>query len=271
MERLRGLDHSQEMARRIVAAFDDVAPLIAKDIRTEMPLVHLVRQVELPARVVTQAEYEAAKKVCDGFPGLMSGPAMSRQPGGNPSVKLYLDYQRFLKEGPGAWEVRHAALAKPVTLEHPYDPQYRGGGDGALTDGARAAPDYRDPAWQGYWESDLVATIDLGRSIMVRQIVLGCLQQTAAGIFLPSEVRFEVSIDGREFRPAGTVRHEIPLREAGPLVHRFTLNLSETEARFVRVTARNVGRIPDWHVARGQKAWLSADEIEVNPMTIGTR
>jgi hypothetical protein len=211
------------------------------------------------------------KILCYQFPGLMSGPGMSRKPGGEPSVKLYLDYQRFLKEGPGAWEVRHAALTRPVALQHRYDPRYRGGGDGALTDGARAASDYRDPAWQGYWESDLLATIDLGRSIMARQIVLGCLQQTAAGIFLPSEVRFEVSIDGREFRPAGTVRHEIPHREAGPLVHRFTLDLSETEARFVRVTARNVGRIPDGHEASGQRAWLFTDEIEVNPMTTGTR
>lgn len=65
MERLRGLDHAQEMARRIVAAFDDVAPLIAKDIRSDVPLVHLVRQVDLPARIVTPAEYDEAKKTCD--------------------------------------------------------------------------------------------------------------------------------------------------------------------------------------------------------------
>ena len=65
MERLRGLDPAQETARRIVAAFDDVAPLIANDIRTDVPFVHLVRQVELPARIVTRAEYEAAKGICD--------------------------------------------------------------------------------------------------------------------------------------------------------------------------------------------------------------
>jgi hypothetical protein len=31
------------------------------------------------------------------FPGLMSSPAMSRQPGGPASVKLYLDYQNYLR------------------------------------------------------------------------------------------------------------------------------------------------------------------------------
>ena len=34
-------------------------------IRVDVPLVHLVRQVDLPARIVTPAEYEAAKKICD--------------------------------------------------------------------------------------------------------------------------------------------------------------------------------------------------------------
>jgi hypothetical protein len=31
------------------------------------------------------------------FPGLMSSPAMSRQPGGPASVQLYLDYQKYLR------------------------------------------------------------------------------------------------------------------------------------------------------------------------------
>ena len=33
------------------------------------------------------------------FPGLMSGPGMSRKPDGEPSVRLYLDYRRFLGGG----------------------------------------------------------------------------------------------------------------------------------------------------------------------------
>jgi len=33
------------------------------------------------------------------FPGLMSGPGMSRKPGGQSSTRLYLDYERFLQDG----------------------------------------------------------------------------------------------------------------------------------------------------------------------------
>lgn len=65
MDRLRGLTRTQELGRRIANAFLDVADVIAKDMRTDVPLVHLVRQVDLPAQVVTEAEYAVAKKVCD--------------------------------------------------------------------------------------------------------------------------------------------------------------------------------------------------------------
>lgn len=67
MEQLRGLTQTQELGRRIADAFDDVAGVIAKDIRTDVPLVHLVRQIDVPARIITDAEYATAKAKCDAI------------------------------------------------------------------------------------------------------------------------------------------------------------------------------------------------------------
>jgi len=64
MDRLRGLTRTQELGRRIAHAFFDAADVIASDIRDDVPLVHLVRQIDLPTRIVTDAEYAVAKKVC---------------------------------------------------------------------------------------------------------------------------------------------------------------------------------------------------------------
>jgi len=65
MDRLRGLTRTQELGRRVANAFFDVADVMARDIRSDVPLVHLVRQIDLPTRIVTDAEYAIAKKVCD--------------------------------------------------------------------------------------------------------------------------------------------------------------------------------------------------------------
>jgi hypothetical protein len=55
------------LGRRIAQAFFDVAELVAQDIRDDVPLKHLVRQLNLPTRTITDAEYAIAKKVCDGI------------------------------------------------------------------------------------------------------------------------------------------------------------------------------------------------------------
>lgn len=65
MYELRGLSFAQEIGRRVAATFDDVAAVIAQDVRTDVPLVHRVQTLELPARIVTDAEYAVAKKVCE--------------------------------------------------------------------------------------------------------------------------------------------------------------------------------------------------------------
>ncbi|HUT88543.1 MAG TPA: hypothetical protein VMY37_03550 [Thermoguttaceae bacterium] len=67
MQQLRGLTRTQELGRRIADAVDDVAGVIAGDVRADVPLVHLVRQVDLPARIVTEAECADAQKVCDAM------------------------------------------------------------------------------------------------------------------------------------------------------------------------------------------------------------
>ena len=67
MLKLRDLTLSQEIGRRVADAFTDVAGVIAKDIRTEVPLVHRVQSLDLPARIVTEAEYEVAQKVCEAI------------------------------------------------------------------------------------------------------------------------------------------------------------------------------------------------------------
>jgi hypothetical protein len=61
MDKLRGLTRTQELGRRIAAAFEDVANVVAQDIRTDVTLIHRVERFEIPGRKVTDAEYARAK------------------------------------------------------------------------------------------------------------------------------------------------------------------------------------------------------------------
>ena len=67
MTGLRGLTRTQELGRRIADAFDDVLGVVAQDIRTDVPLVHRVEQVDLPGCKVSEEEYARTKKLCDAL------------------------------------------------------------------------------------------------------------------------------------------------------------------------------------------------------------
>ncbi len=63
METMRGLSHAEEVGRRVAGAFNDVAGIIASDMRTDVPFAHVVRDVALPAQRVTDEEAEEARRV----------------------------------------------------------------------------------------------------------------------------------------------------------------------------------------------------------------
>ena len=61
MRKKRGLTRTQELARRITRAVDDVLEIARGDIRTAVPFTHVVQDIKLPVRKVTERELAAAK------------------------------------------------------------------------------------------------------------------------------------------------------------------------------------------------------------------
>lgn len=53
---LRGLDMRHEIGRRVANAMDDVLPLVRKDIKVALALKHIVKDINLPQRLITDAE-----------------------------------------------------------------------------------------------------------------------------------------------------------------------------------------------------------------------
>jgi hypothetical protein len=61
MRSLRGLDRLEEIARRITRAVDEAYEAVKNDRHSDVDLIHKVETIQLPMRLVTQAEYAEAK------------------------------------------------------------------------------------------------------------------------------------------------------------------------------------------------------------------
>lgn len=153
-----------------------------------------------------------------------------------------------------------------LTLLSKYSQQYSGGGDSALIDGVRGTTNWTSGAWQGYWGKDLVAIVDLGKPQMISKLGAGFLQDAGSWIWMPRTVSFELSLDGQNFVPVLSIANDVPDSSnpdfnVGTLAKDFVKNITRQQARYVRITAVNFGKIPAWHPGHGGDAWIFADEI----------
>jgi len=65
MLRLRGLTMREEIGRRVANAVDDVLPVAEATIQTELPFRHMVKEIAIPRRMVTDEEAVAVRADLD--------------------------------------------------------------------------------------------------------------------------------------------------------------------------------------------------------------
>ncbi|OQX78495.1 MAG: glycosyl hydrolase family 92 [Bacteroidetes bacterium 4484_249] len=159
-------------------------------------------------------------------------------------------------------EFHKIPIGRTITLNTKYANQYSAGGKLALIDFIRGPLNFRTGAWQGYEGVDLNAVVDLGSIQLITKIETGFLQDVGAWIFMPLEVQYYVSNDGKNFQHIGTVKNDVSHRLLGVNIKNFTLNFA-TKTRYVKVIAKNMGSCPDWHVGEGNPSWIFTDEIVI--------
>lgn len=158
----------------------------------------------------------------------------------------------------------HLALGKRLTVAHPSAERYSAGGDAALVDGIRGSIDYRSGHWQTYEKEDFQAEIDLGTLQTISHFKVGFLQHIGARVWLPQTVTFSWSSDGNTWHQGERLTHDLPIDQYGAKRYYFQQSLPATQARYIRVHAKNRGTCPPEHHRAGWNAWLYVDEIIVD-------
>ncbi|MHA7059701.1 GH92 family glycosyl hydrolase [Aquimarina sp. M1] len=151
-----------------------------------------------------------------------------------------------------------------IELTNKYANRYNGGGSNALINGIRGTTDYRSGSWQGFHDSDLIATIDLGKTKEINSISIGFLEDQRSWIFYPKKVEIWISQDGKQWRSISKngIEKE-PTGNETASIQIVDKKFTKQQARYVKIQAKTVGTIPDWHIGSNQdgKAWIFADEI----------
>lgn len=152
-----------------------------------------------------------------------------------------------------------------ITLESKFANQYSAGGNDALIDGIRSTKNYRTGSWQGYLDQDMVAVVDLGSVKQIHTITSNYLRDQGAWIFYPTEVEYLVSKDGKRFTSIGKKTLETKTKNDTLKVETVEMKGPTSNYRYVKVIARKLGELPEWHVGYPMdgRSWIFVDEISV--------
>jgi hypothetical protein len=152
-----------------------------------------------------------------------------------------------------------------IELQTEYANQYNAGGQNALIDGIFGTEDFRTGTWQGYFDKDVIATIDLGSLKQIQSISTQFLQDQKSWIFLPTEIEILTSVDGENFKSAYKKQFQKVKPIDAPSIEKLNIDVEEENIRYVKIIAKKLGQLPEWHLGYAQdgRSWLFIDEIEI--------
>jgi hypothetical protein len=149
---------------------------------------------------------------------------------------------------------------RKVKVLSKYNNQYTAGGDEGLIDQKRGGDNWKLGLWQGYWGEDFVAVLELTDGEKPSRLGANFIQDQKSWIFLPVEVAYYVSDNGKDYKLLEIVKNDMPERNEEILQKAFYTS-KPINHRFVKVVAKNIKTNPSWHLSAGEKSWLFTDEL----------
>lgn len=146
-----------------------------------------------------------------------------------------------------------------------YDNQYNGGGPRAVIDGVEGKNNYKTGEFQGFQGQDVTFIIDLKKKKKIKSVEVGILRDINSWIFFPKtvEVRFyKKNLDKFRTREARSIMDNAEEDYHNPKKRNMKFSFGK-KVRYIKVTLKNYGQCPDWHLGAGGDTWIFVDEIKI--------
>lgn len=249
--------------KRYNELFDKAEASVAND----SVLLKRVRRQRLPlqyseleiARAEGTATNETVGKLLDIFEqrtNEYNGPTL------NERLNSPAEYCRIYRSRYLAPKGQNLATGAKVTWLIKPSGHYKALGEKGLTDEIYGGSTYVE-SWIGWEGTDGSFILDMGESKTFTDISGDFLHQLGAWIFLPKDISFSVSSDGKNFKKLGTA---VQPEDRSPKVQFKKLGITTDKpvtARYLKVDITGVKTCPGWHYGVGSPGWFFLDEITV--------
>ena len=180
---------------------------------------------------------------------------------------LWYEYgEEFLETYP--WMNNDVALKTQIISAQPPTAPYDNKPEIIFTDRKIGNPaNFRD-GWIGYYGDTMKVLLQPENDKMKSAtLVLSFAHHPSQWVFMPQKVLVSYSKDGKKYSKPEEVAlpFDPTLKENDrPRVCILRHKVPNNKVKFIKIEAQPVGKLPEWHAAPGEKAWIMVDEINIS-------
>ena len=147
------------------------------------------------------------------------------------------------------------------TVAGNYRPEYSGGGEDALLNGAVGSMDYKDGNWQGFYGTDCDIELDFGKKENLNSIKINFNTNPYDWILMPKTMKVLTSDDGVNYKEYKTFDIYEEIEKSKTTIVKRNLDVKGLSSRYVRIIIENPGIIPEGLPGYNNPSWMFMDEI----------
>ncbi|WP_163377955.1 c-type cytochrome domain-containing protein [Cyclobacterium sp. SYSU L10401] len=150
-------------------------------------------------------------------------------------------------------------------MNHLPEDRYKGDGQESLFDRKKAIPDVWNLNWLGFLNNPLEVEMEFEQPTDISKLALSLWQNPGARFFPPAEVKlWSRDNTDQEWKLIHTFRPTPLQKDAPTLLKQMDIPFSARQVKQLKLLARPIEKLPSWHGAAGNKAWLMVDEVVMN-------
>ncbi|MBS1532589.1 MAG: chitobiase/beta-hexosaminidase C-terminal domain-containing protein [Bacteroidetes bacterium] len=151
-----------------------------------------------------------------------------------------------------------------VSLVKPVNERYSADGAHTIIDGELGGMNFGNNKWLGT-QQDMEFMLYFKNPVTPHALTLNCLKMIGSQIFLPTEIEVWGGTDAQHMRPMGSLTTATQKKGEPDIAMGLNCKLrGGAPVTCLRVVAKPIYKLPDWHPAKGKPSWVFVDEVLVN-------
>lgn len=124
------------------------------------------------------------------------------------------------------------------------------------------------PAWANNWtgvrNNDLAIYSEFKKPVLLSSVALRIMEETETGIFPPESVEVWGGNSPSQLKIIGKLKPTMPTKMKAHSLETVTCNIKPQQVSYLKIIAKPLQKIPDWHGSKGRTGLLLVDELFLN-------